>query len=513
MATAAVCACVGVGAAAHAETRRLAIVAGNNVGAAGLPVLHFAESDAYELARTLTELGGVAPDDLFLLEGRRPDDLRQAFEAAKARADEWRRSPNVRIILIVYFSGHSDGESFELGNGRMAFRELRERTMRVGADVRLIIADSCKSGSLLTAKSGTRGPPFEIHFADDLPETGEALITSSAANETSLESAELGGSFFTHHLVSGLRGAADVSGDGRISLAEAYHYAFEHTTSATSNTLSGVQHPSYGYLLQGEGDLVLTELHEHSAGLTIPAGYDRVLVRQLLRDHVIAELTDSNPTRLALPPGTYGVTAWKGETSYVARIALGVHEERVLGQGELAPARPELTVAKGPPAAELSAAATPTAPAVRRWLFGAAGVTSGGGSGFGTTMAARIGARSSIAGGFEVALDGALRSAPSFDEYRSLLLFGYRLGTRRGRLLVSGALLVGAGIVGQRTATDDWPLSFTAAAVPTGAIAWRVSSRTAVGVELDATMALYRREYHLAAAFWPAALVGITLSP
>jgi len=510
----AVFACLSLGAAARAETRRLAIVAGNNIGAAGRPVLRFAEADAYDLAHTLTELGGVAPDDLFLLEGRSPDDIRRAFEAAKARADEWHRLPNVRIVLIVYFSGHSDGESFELGDSRLAFRELRDRTARVGADLRLIIADSCKSGSLLTAKGGSRGPSFDIHIADDLPESGEAVITSSAANESSLESAELGGSFFTHHLVSGLRGAADTSGDGRVSLAEAYQYAFDHTTWATSNTLGGIQHPSYGYLLSGEGDLVLTELHARSAGLTVPAGYDRVLVRQVRVDHVIAELTSGSRTRLALSPGTYAVTVWKGQDNYVARVALAEREERVLAQGELAPARPEIGVAKGPPVADLSATGAPAASWPRRpWLTGAAGVTSAASGGLGTTMAARVGLRSSMTRGFEIALDGALRSASNFDEYRSLLLAGYRVGARRGRWLLSGAVLVGAGVVGQRTATDSWPLSFAAAAVPTGALAWRMNDRAAIGLELEATVAVYRRDFNLTGSIWPGALVGITVAP
>ena len=54
------------------------------------------------------------------------------------------------------------------------------------------------------------------------------MITSSAAREAALESAEIEASFFSHHLISGLRGAADTSGDGLVTLAEAYQYAFTH---------------------------------------------------------------------------------------------------------------------------------------------------------------------------------------------------------------------------------------------------------------------------------------------
>jgi len=72
------------------------------------------------------------------------------------------------------------------------------------------------------------------------------VLTSSAADELALESREIRGSFFTHHLVSGLRGTADASGDGRITLSEAYQYAFDHTLTATAST--GIrQHPGYEY--------------------------------------------------------------------------------------------------------------------------------------------------------------------------------------------------------------------------------------------------------------------------
>ena len=82
------------------------------------------------------------------------------------------------------------------------------------------IVDSCRSGALFAQKGGTPIAPFGVHLVDDLPSKGEATITSSAADENSLELREIRGSVFTHHLISGLRGAADISGDGRVSLAD-----------------------------------------------------------------------------------------------------------------------------------------------------------------------------------------------------------------------------------------------------------------------------------------------------
>lgn len=80
-----------------------------------------------------------------------------------------------------------------------------------------------------------------MRFTDDLATSGEAVLTSSAAHEQALESREIRASFFSHHFVSGLRGATGSSGDGRVTIGEAYRYAFVNTLLATSNTLTGPQ--------------------------------------------------------------------------------------------------------------------------------------------------------------------------------------------------------------------------------------------------------------------------------
>jgi len=74
---------------------------------------------------------------------------------------------------------------------------------------------------------------------------GDAFMTSSSANEASQESDAIRGSFFTYYLVSGLRGAADMIHDGRITLNEAYQYAYNETLSRTEKTMGGTQHPNY----------------------------------------------------------------------------------------------------------------------------------------------------------------------------------------------------------------------------------------------------------------------------
>jgi hypothetical protein len=222
-------------------------------------------------------------------------------------------------VLFFYYSGHSDGTALNLGNDRVGFDELKTWLTDTKADVRVAVIDSCKSGALVQSKGGTHAPPFEINLADQLDASGDATLSSSAADELALESREIRGSFFTHHFVSGLRGAADASGDGRITLAEAYRYAFDHTLAATSSTGSR-QHPGYNYRLSGRGELVLTEVTQPSAVLELPEGFERALVILVRRDQVLAEITSDTTRKVALAPGEYAVRVWKGTRAYATRV-------------------------------------------------------------------------------------------------------------------------------------------------------------------------------------------------
>ena len=53
-----------------ADTRRLAILVGNNQGGPGQPALHYAEDDVGKVAEVLTEIGGFAAGDVHVLRGR-----------------------------------------------------------------------------------------------------------------------------------------------------------------------------------------------------------------------------------------------------------------------------------------------------------------------------------------------------------------------------------------------------------------------------------------------------------
>ncbi|MDP6932741.1 MAG: hypothetical protein QGG40_07480, partial [Myxococcota bacterium] len=132
----------------------------------------------------------------------------------------------------------------------------------------------------------------------------------------------LSGSFFTHFLLAGLRGAAD-EGDGEVSLGEAYSYAYSRTVERTGTTQAGTQHPAYDFRLQGKGDLTLTNLDRAASQLTLVDSIKgTVTIIGLPGREPIAELDKvaGAALTLALPAGTYLVRVSN---------AMGVREARI----------------------------------------------------------------------------------------------------------------------------------------------------------------------------------------
>jgi hypothetical protein len=292
---------------AGAAVERFAILIGNNVGERDDPSLRFAESDAIELREVLADVGGVPAENIVLLQGT---DVNAARRAIITVNDRIRTLPaGTEAMLVVYYSGHADASALHMADTRFELDELQRLVRGSSAAVRLLVVDACRSGALTRVKGGRRVEPFDIQIDDRLASQGAVFLTSSAANEDAQESDELKGSFFTHYLISGLLGAADLSGDGVVTLAEAYRYAYDNTLRATSRTLAGSQHPTFEFDMSGRGDVVLTSLVGSQRGwLQFPDDRAYLVLRGDEDGAVIAEVGNRDRRRrLSLRPGRYFV--------------------------------------------------------------------------------------------------------------------------------------------------------------------------------------------------------------
>ena len=308
------------GAQSPVPLRRFAMVAGSNYGGESLVRLKYAETDARSFAAVLQDLGGVRAQDLVLTLS--PDLTR--FEDALDRVRQMVKSPrkmDERRELVIYYSGHSDDDGLILGKDRYTWEQFRRDINDIPADVKIAILDSCSSGSLTRAKGGVARPAFLFDASSDM--TGHAYLTSASAEEAAQESDKIGASFFTHFLISGLRGAADTTGNGVVTLNQAYAYAFQETLASTEKTEYGPQHAAYDINLTGSGDLVLTDLRSSAAGLIVA---ENIGGRLYFRDDhgtLAVELNkaEGQKIELGLEPGVYSVVL----DSKAGRFAADVH--------------------------------------------------------------------------------------------------------------------------------------------------------------------------------------------
>ena len=333
---------------AQAEVRRFAVVAGSNEGQRWEAVLRFAESDARRFATVLEELGGVPAENIRLLRGEGVDDFRRAVREVEREIAS--QPGEDQSILILYFSGHSDGKDLHFGDERLAFDELNMLAEASSATIRLAFVDACKSGGMTRSKGFRHGAAYELDLVDQIETAGTAILTSSAAGEVSQESDELTGSFFTHYLTAGLRGAADTNQDDRVTLAEVYRYAYTRTSTDTARTVAGAQHPTYDYRLSGQGDVVLTDLARRDATLLLDealAGDVQIIDRE--RREVVGSISKpaGEPRRYALVHGTYDVLLRAGGVVHGAEITLAPGGEVRLRLEDMSEAAPALTLAKG----------------------------------------------------------------------------------------------------------------------------------------------------------------------
>ncbi|MFT5587845.1 MAG: hypothetical protein ACI9VR_005458, partial [Cognaticolwellia sp.] len=339
---------LGLGAlcphSAQAAVTRHALLVAATDGGLDLERLQYSERDARSMAQTLDELGGFDPQDIVVLVDPTRAELDAALDAAQAD------SSSEEDLFLFYYSGHADAAGLRLGDEGFPFAQLKAEISAVEADLTLGILDACRSGAITQVKGAAMVDPF---LGTELASSGEVWITASSQDERAQESDRIQGSFFTHHLVSGLRGAAD-TGDGVVTLSEAYSYAYTHTVEQTQRTFAGTQTPMYDYKLSGSGDLRLTHLSDASSQLVLAPGFGgRILIVQdTERDGqggaFVAELTKTSdePLILALPAGDYILRRRQDGALYELRLHLAPDSRFVVDQ-RWGSAKQELAVAKG----------------------------------------------------------------------------------------------------------------------------------------------------------------------
>lgn len=298
---------------------RFAVVVGANAGWSNDRPLQHAETDAERVQAALVDVGGFAHERVVLLKDPDAADLRAQLRRLADRV----RSAGDPALVVFYYSGHADEKQLHLRGLPLTWNELFATLKDLPARVRLGLVDACRSGSILRAKGGVPTAMFDVRTEE--PVQGFAFLTSSGADELSQETKALQGSVFTHHFVSGLRGAADTNRDGTVTLNEVYQYSYQRTQADTAATLVP-QRPAFRAELKGQGELVLGRVGARTAGVVLPKGpAQRYVVVDKQEWKLVAEGTSRSDgtVMLALRAGDYTLKRVREGSIDVAAMSVG----------------------------------------------------------------------------------------------------------------------------------------------------------------------------------------------
>lgn len=320
-----VCAAGTAAAETPAGVATYALVVGSNAGGPGQTDLRYAEEDARRMGRVLTELGGYPAAAVEVVVAPTPDRVRASIAALGERvAADLAAGRKSRVLF--YYSGHARATALDLGDAQLPLAELRTRLFSVPATLTVVVLDACQSGAFSRVKGAEPAADFSFNSRHQLDASGIAVLASSSGSELSQESAELRSSYFTHHLLVGMRGAGDANHDGQVSIDEAYRYAYHQTLLATAETAVGGQHVSLEVDLKGHGEVPLSFPRAATSSIALPAGLEgKALVQDRRARAVVAETYKAKgaPVRIAVAPGDYEVLVRRGTQLSRCQVTAG----------------------------------------------------------------------------------------------------------------------------------------------------------------------------------------------
>jgi caspase domain-containing protein len=218
------------------------IIANTEYIDSGLAQLTAPGKDAEDFAHILKDKDICAFDDVKVL-------LNQLSSSVIEAVDEFFDQKNPEDLLVLYFSGH--GVRDELGALYLAVKNTirtRLRSTAIKSDYirevmdqsrskrQVLIMDCCNSGAFAQGTKAATGVSIGTASAFEAG-YGRIILTASDSTQFAWEGDKVIGntdkSLFTHFLVEGLAGEADLDGDGRITVDELYDYAYEKVKLAT----------------------------------------------------------------------------------------------------------------------------------------------------------------------------------------------------------------------------------------------------------------------------------------
>ncbi|MCK6512606.1 caspase family protein [Myxococcota bacterium] len=317
----------------HAQTpkkapqeHRIAFLFAHNDAGGRAKRLYYAVSDARKMRDVLIQVAGYRDRDIFLVLEREADYVQKVFDQIKHRIHALKRNqPKASITLWVYYSGHARNGEFYLGETSLSFEALRSFLRSSGATLRLAFLDTCDAGRFLHTKGlAHRKEGIRIPHLNTYATKGEAILTSTGSRENAYEDLKLRGGIFTHYLATGLRGAADLDHDERITLHELYSYAYHRTINRTIFAQAGLQSPHFHTNLSGTGQIILSHSKQTNTQLHFHPSLAGHFFLWDAKGNLYADFYKQNgePLRLAMTSGLYKLQWRHKKNAFLVQLQL-----------------------------------------------------------------------------------------------------------------------------------------------------------------------------------------------
>src|SRR5215207_5658043 len=211
----------------------------------GLAQLTAPGKDAEDFARVLKDQEICAFDEVTAL-------LNQPEHIVRRAVDDFFDQKKTDDLLVLYFSGH--GVRDEFGELYLAVKNTvrtRLRSTAIKSDYireamdqsrskrQVLILDCCNSGAFAHGTKAATGVSIGTASAFEGTGYGRVVLTASDSTQFAWEGDQIIGesenSLFTHFLVKGLSGEADLDRDGNITVDDLYDYGYDQIISITPN--------------------------------------------------------------------------------------------------------------------------------------------------------------------------------------------------------------------------------------------------------------------------------------
>lgn len=157
------------------------------------------------------------------------DNVRQQMKAFFSKATQ-------NDVIMFFFSGHGiksgfcAHDYFQSYTGALWYDDIKKIFNGIKVHGKIIMADACFSGKLRSKRDTITAQPLRLAGKQQV-----MLFLSSRGEEVSYESPSMTNGYFTTYLVEGLRGAADVNGNGKVTAIELSNYVASKLKMALGN--------------------------------------------------------------------------------------------------------------------------------------------------------------------------------------------------------------------------------------------------------------------------------------